>query len=196
MSQDSADGTARAADDPPEPMTVDEFLVWSETQDGRWELHDGIPVRMAAERTGHAKAKFRAQVALDQAIERAGKQCHMLPDGATIRITDDVSYEPDALVYCGEELADDTIEVPEPVIIVEVLSPSTRNNDMGAKYLAYIGVPSVQHYLLIDPAGAPIIHHRRKGPDTWLTQLVRDGEIVLDPPGLTISVKDLNAERI
>jgi Uma2 family endonuclease len=53
-------------------MTVDEFLAWAEGQDGRWELYNGVPYRMAPEQTGHGEVKFRVQAALLQGIRKAG----------------------------------------------------------------------------------------------------------------------------
>ena len=59
-------------------MTVDEFLLWAEGREGRWELHDGAPVQlrgggpfmMAPERAAHVRTKFRAATALQAAIEQ------------------------------------------------------------------------------------------------------------------------------
>ena len=108
-----------------ELMTVDAFLVWAEGQDGRWEIHNGVPYKMAAERTRHAAVKFRVQRALDDAIGKVGVGCTMLADGPLVRISEYTAYEPDALVYCGPVLPGDAIEVPNPIIVVEVSSPST-----------------------------------------------------------------------
>ena len=62
---------------------------------------------------------------------------HALPDGMTVRIDDVTAYEPDALVYCGTKLPPSAVEVPNPVIVVEVLSPSTRHIDLSAKLADY-----------------------------------------------------------
>src|SRR5262245_29697948 len=114
-------------------MTVDEFLVWAEGRDGRWELHNGVPCRMASERTGHVKVKGAVYVALLRAVQKAGLPCHVLVDGASVRISRHVVHDPGALVYCGPELPDDALEVPNPVILVEVASPSTRRLDETVK---------------------------------------------------------------
>jgi Uma2 family endonuclease len=132
-------------------MTVDEFLVWAEGQEGRWELYNGVPYAMSPERTRHARVKFAVQTALLQGIRQAGLSCHMLPDGVGVRISQQVMHIPDALVYCGEELPDDAIEVPNPVILVEVASPSTRRIHASLKLKGYFSLPSVQHFLIVDP---------------------------------------------
>ncbi len=172
-------------------MTVDEFLVWAEGQEGRWELYNGIPYSMAPERTRHGEIKFAIQAALLQGIRRAGLPCHMLPDGATVRVSQHTAHEPDALVYCGPKLPGDAIEVPHPVIVVEVASPSTRRIDASLKLTGYFRLPSVQHYLIIDPEGAPFIHHRRQPDGTILTSIVQDGALNLSPPGIDVLVREL-----
>ncbi len=102
-------------------MTVDEFLVWAEGRDGRWELQDGELVGMAPERLVHTETKYEIVAALKSAIRRANAPCHAVPDGATVRIAARTAFEPDALVYCGPRLPPDAIEIPEPLIVVEVL---------------------------------------------------------------------------
>jgi len=52
--------------------------------------------------------------------------------------------------------------VSNPVILVEVASPSTRDFDDTVKLTGYFSLPSVHHYLIVDPEGPPVIHHRRQ----------------------------------
>jgi Uma2 family endonuclease len=174
-------------------MTVDEFLVWAEGREGRYELYHGQVYAMSPGRSGHAEAKFAVQVALAEAIRKAGLPCHMLPDGMTVRISNDTAHEPDALVYCGPKLPADAVEVPNPIIVVEVLSPSTRRIDASAKLTGYFSLPSVQHYLIVDPGKPPLIHHQRQGDGTILTRLVSEGVLRLEPPGLEIQGEALFA---
>ncbi len=172
-------------------MTVDEFLVWAEGQPGRWELYNGVPYLMAPERTRHGKVKFAVQAALLRGISRAKLPCHMLPDGATVRVVRDGTHEPDALEYCGSELPGEAIEVPNPVIVVEVATPTRRKIDASLKLTGYFGLASVHHYLIIDPEGPPIVHHQRQGDGTIRTRILNDGSMVLDPPGMELAVSEL-----
>jgi Uma2 family endonuclease len=179
----------------PKPvMTADEFLAWAEGQPGRYELHRGNVVAMALERAGHARVKLAVARALQNAIAAGTCGCWVLPDGMTVRVDARVVYEPDALVYCGEQISDDAIEVAEPVIVVEVLSPSTRHIDVAAKLIDYFKVPSVQHYLMIDPSTQPIIHHQRGPNGLILNRIVAgDAALLLDPPGLTLDIGSIFA---
>jgi Putative restriction endonuclease len=110
---------------------------------------------------------------------------HVLPDGATIRVDDATAYEPDALVYCGQELAVSAIKVPEPVIVVEVI-PSSRQVDLAIKLAGYFLLPSLAQYLIVDPTRSLILHHSRTG-DAILTRVVTEGAIALDPPGVELA---------
>src|SRR5437763_5636730 len=124
-------------------MTVDEFLAWADRQPGRYELANGIVHAMSPEGAGHAKAKFAVQTALAAGIRARGLPCHMMPDGMTVRVDARTAFEPDALVYCGQEVALSTLEIPNPVVVVEVLSPSTRRIDVSKKLAGYFRLPSV-----------------------------------------------------
>jgi Uma2 family endonuclease len=137
---------------------------------------------MTPERAGHAQVKYAVQTALLTAIRRAGVPCHMLPDGMTVRIDDDTAHEPDALVYCGHELPASAVEVSNPMIVVEVLSPSTRSIDASAKLAGYFRVAAVQHYLIVDPDKRLAVHHARGETDVIATRIVRAGRLQLARP--------------
>jgi Uma2 family endonuclease len=174
-----------------ENMTVDEYLAWAEGRPGRYELYAGMVYARAPERAGHGRVKYAVQTALLAAISKAGLDCHMLPDGMTVRIDRHTAHEPDALVYCGQELPNSAFEVPEPVIVVEVLSPSTRHIDASAKLGGYFSLASVKHYLIVHPDEDYIIHHARGDTDAIVTKIVRDGILRLEPPGLELVFGDV-----
>jgi Uma2 family endonuclease len=174
-------------------MNVDQYLIWAQSHPGRYELRDGEVVKRSPEGVGHAAVKYAVQTALLASIRARGLPCHMLPDGMTVRIDETTAYEPDALVYCGTKLSASDIEVPAPIIVVEVLSPSTRRIDASAKLAGYFRVPSVAHYLIVDPNKPLVLHHARGEGDMILTHIVTQGTIELDPPGLTVAVADVYA---
>ena len=172
-------------------LTVDEYLAWAEQQPGRFELLDGAVVAMSPEGAGHAEKKAAVHAALLAAIRSRGLACYALPDGMTVRIDDTTAYEPDALVYCGKKLLPSAVEVQNPVVVVEVLSPSTRHIDLSAKLADYFRLPSIAHYLIVDPEKPRIVHHARAIDDTILTRIVNDGTVRLDPPGLELAMPDI-----
>jgi Uma2 family endonuclease len=175
------------------PMTVDQYLAWAQDHPGRYELFRGEVYKMSPETVGHIEIKNAVQAALLTSAHTRRIPCHVLGDGATVRIDVTTAYEPDALVYCGEKLPRTSLEVPNPVIVVEVLSPSTQQIDTAVKFTGYFRIPSIVHYLIIDPTKPVIIHHQRGAGDAIFTRIVTDGEVRLDPPGLAVAVADIYA---
>lgn len=176
-------------------LTFDEFVDWSAAhpEAGRCELVDGRIVGMAPERAGHALRKAAVWRALDDAIAAAGLSCQAFPDGMTVQIDQTTAYEPDAVVHCGNPVPGDAITVPNPVIIVEVASPSTSGLDAGVKLDDYFRLPSVSHYLLVRTDRPVLIHHRRRADETIETRIIREGTVLLDPPGLMLDLGFLSA---
>jgi Uma2 family endonuclease len=166
------------------------FRRWRETQPkGRFERVDGRIVAMAPERGAHLRVKGAVYRALVRAVAASGVDCQALPDGATVE-TGDSDYEPDAVVNCGEPMADDAVAVPNPVVIVEVLSPGTASTDTGGKLADYFRLASVAHYLIVHPTRRTVIHHRRTD-DAIDTRIIFGGPIAMDPPGLIITVEEI-----
>ena len=171
-------------------ITVDEFLDWAAGRPGRYELFRGEVIKMSPETAGHAEIKGAIYTALLSSIRQRRLPCHVLPDGVVIRIDNETAYEPDAQVYCGEKLKGAALEVPNPIIVVEVLSPSTQRVDVSLKLAGYFKLPSVAHYLIVDPTQPVVVHHSR-GADAIVTRIVTEGRITLDPPGLEIDLAEI-----
>jgi Uma2 family endonuclease len=176
---------------PKERMTAEEFVAWEESVPGRYELVDGQIFAQAAERAAHAKIKGEVFAALREAIRRDGLPCRALPDGMAVRISARTVFEPDAQVYCGPELPDDALLSENPIIVVEVISPSTGRNDALRKLEGYFRLPSVRHYLILSPDEPLVIHHARGEGETIATRIFRSGVIALDPPGLKLDLTEI-----
>ncbi len=172
-------------------LTVDDYLAWSESQPGRYELVDGMVVAQAAERAAHAEMKHKVCVALNGAIGKKAAPCHALPDGMAVRIDKSTVYEPDTLVYCGEKLPPDALIVENPMIVVEVFSPSTGRNDLSRKLTGYFSLASVMHYLIVYPDEPLVIHHQRGDGDKIPTRILREGAATLDPPSLAFELAEI-----
>jgi Uma2 family endonuclease len=77
------------------------------------------------------------------------------------------------------------------VIIVEVLSPSTRATDRAWKLREYFRLPPVRHYLIIWADREQVVHHRRNDAGAIDTTELTSGGIGLDPPGIAITVEEI-----
>jgi len=175
-------------------LTVPEFLAWAETQEGGgYELVRGQVIAMAPERAEHVQAKRRAANALEAAIQRASLACETFVDGLAVAVDEETSYVPDALVNCGEEIGRDSLIAPNPIIVVEVLSPSTRGLDKTAKLADYFRVTSLSHYVIVDLTRRHVVHYRRQSDGSVTVVVVNGGEVRFDPPGISVSVSSFFA---
>jgi len=148
----------------PQRLSREEFHRWAEGQPVRYERVNGEPVAMSPKRIQHVRVKARVWAALDRGVATAG-------------------------VDCGPAASPDAIAAANPVIVVEVLSPSTQSIDTGDKLAGYFRVASVQHYLIVSTRRREVIHHRRQG-EIIVSKVTNVGSIGLDPPGITIDVAE------
>jgi Uma2 family endonuclease len=176
-------------------MNVDEYLGWAEGRPGRYELYEGVVYARAPQRVIHAEIKLAVHLALAAVIRERGLPCHVLPDGMAVRIDAATAYEPNGSVYCGAKRPPSALEVTHPIIVVEVLSPSTEHIDTSVKLPGYFRLPSIMHYLIVDPDRPLVIHHARAADDSILTRIVREGTIALDPPGIILLLADIYEGR-
>jgi Uma2 family endonuclease len=173
-------------------MNVAEFLGWTEARpDDRYELVDGAVVAMTRDTVRHNRAKASAWRALDDAVRKAGLDCVVLVDGVGIAISDHTVRTPDVLVHCGAEPDPDAMLIESPLIVVEVVSRSSEHDNTDAKLVEYFSVPSVHHYLIIFSEKRVVVHHQRNRQGTLDTRIVSEGEIALNPPGMSVSVAAL-----
>ena len=120
----------------------EEYLLWCAAQPkGRFERVEGRIVAMAPERAVHVRVKGNVFLALRHAVAASGVDCQAWIDGLGVA-TGDSDYEPDAVVNCGQ-MSDDDMFATNPVVVVEVLSPSTAAVDTSGKLVGYFRVPSI-----------------------------------------------------
>ncbi len=167
-------------------MTSDEFIAWAMENDQRCELVAGEVVAMAPERVSHGRVKFRIARLLAEAVEAAGLPCEVFTDGMAVEVDAETVYEPDAWLRCGPPLPGDLVKATDPMVVVEVLSPSTRARDKAAKLADYFRIPSVRHYVILIAEVRTLIHHERNAAGAIATRIVQDGMLRLDPPGVEL----------
>ncbi len=173
--------------------SVEAFDRWALDQDGRWELHDGLPIAMAPERVDHARIKTRTWQALDRSLHECGSNCEAILDGPLVPGPGLRRFQPDVLLTCGKRPDGDDLVVAAPLLIIEVVSPSSEGHDLGLKLDSYFALPSVRHYLVVFTDRRLVIQHSRHAGPGLLTTLHHNGTITLDPPGIVISLADMYA---
>ena len=147
---------------------------------------------MAPERAGHSLRKAAARDRTVPGVRAAGLPCQVFPDGITIEVGDS-DYDPDAVLRCGPRLANDAVAIPDPMVIVEVLSPGTARST-GDTSSGVFPRSSLRHYLIVWPDIQRVVHHRMTPGGELATICAPEGEIRLDPPGISISLVALYAD--
>jgi len=171
-------------------MDADGFLVWATAQEARYELVDGLPKMMTGAKARHDRIVVNAIVALRQRLR--GGPCFPHSADFAVRIPAGNVRRPDVTVDCGGPDGD-ALSAKAPVLVIEVLSPSTRSFDLVRKLAEYQSVPGLAHILLVDPDERAALLHDRAPDGSWtLTSLEGpDAVVPLAALGITLALSDL-----
>jgi Uma2 family endonuclease len=158
------------------PMTLAEFLEWEERQPLRYEF-DGIgPVAMTGGTYGHSTIQGNLATALGGRLR--GKRCRFHGSDLKFQVAEGHVRYPDGMVLCSPVDRTATV-VYDPVVVFEVLSPSTARDDRIVKAREYQATPSVQRYVMLEQDGVSATVYARSG-ETWTHEiLVADSILAL-----------------
>ena len=153
-----------------EKLTFDEFkeLELEAPAEERWELINGFIYRMMTGGTAaHNEVVINISSRLATHFRQRAMPCRVYSENVKLEHPDiNLSAYPDIVVRCGPR-KENVIAIDDPVVIVEVHSPSTRHKDRWQKLRAYQQIPTVQQYIMIEPKEAEVHVLRRRGGD-WL----------------------------
>jgi len=171
-------------------MTVAEFLDWQPHDDGRYELVDGVPVMMTRARRRHDQIVVNALGELRDKLR--GHPCRPFTADTAVLIPNGNVRRPGAGVDCGR-FEDKAMYADAPRLVVEVLSPSTRELDMFGKCDEYKTVESLNHIILVEPNQTQAMHFWRAEDRGWRHRAYEGLEAVIEFADLqiTISLGDL-----
>lgn len=149
-------------------VTLEEYLEHELQSEERNEYFKGevFPMAHASER--HALIVTNVAATLWQ--QTKAKPCRVYSSGLRLRVTPTGLYTyPDVVVICGNvEVADQKDTVLNPVVIVEVLSPSTKDYDRGQKFQHYRRLPSLIDYLMVAQDEPRVEHWTRQSENLGL----------------------------
>ncbi len=150
------------------PMTLAEFLEWEERQPLRYEF-DGIgPVAMTGGTYGHSTIQGNLATAVGGRLR--GKRCRFHGSHLKFQVAEGHVRYPDGMVLCSPIDRTATV-VYDPVVVFEVLSPSTARDDRIVKAREYQATPSVQRYVMLEQDGVSATVYARSG-ETWTHEIL------------------------
>lgn len=169
------------------PMTLAEFLAWEERQELRYEFDGLCPVAMVGGTQEHHLIQANLTAILHGRLR--GKPCRVFGDGMKIQVAGRIRY-PDALIVCSKHPRGTTV-FADPVVVFEVISPSTAGTDRIVKNQEYWDTPSILRYVMLeqDFAGAMVLH--RDGAHWAVTVVSGDGVIALPEIGIALPLAEL-----
>jgi Uma2 family endonuclease len=165
------------------PMTIEAFLAWEERQEVRWEFDGFAPVAMTGGSNEHEVIGNNLRALLLAALR--GKRCGMRGPTMKIEVAGRIRY-PDAFVFCSATTRGQTV-VTDPVVVFEVLSPSTSHIDRIDKLGEYQAAPSIQRYVILEQDAIAATVYVKQG-DTWTVTVVT-GEAVLAMPEIEADIR-------
>ena len=132
-------------------MTIEEYLEFENAATEKHEYYQGEIFAMSGAKLAHNEIVVNTLFSILQFLK--GKLCK--PYGSDLRIyieKNTLFTYPDISIFCDEVLTrnDDEMNALNPVILIEVLSPSTKNYDRGSKFKLYRDIPTLKEYVLID----------------------------------------------
>ena len=177
----------------PDFITVSDYLAGEEISDTKHEYLGGTVHAMAGATNQHNIIATNSLGSLYGQLRR--KSCQPFNSDTKVRIEfpDHTRfYYPDAMVVCQMNPASDHFQ-NQPVVIIEVLSDSTRRADLGEKRDAYLTISSLKVLLFVEPDSPSVTLHRRlpEGGFTIERHAGLDASILLPEIDATLSLADL-----
>ncbi|WP_022941533.1 Uma2 family endonuclease [Psychromonas hadalis] len=167
-------------------MTEEQYLAAEINSETKHEYVNGQIVAMAGGSKNHDRISGNVLSELHQHLK--GSPCETFGTDVKVKTSANNFRYTDGMVVCTDSGSDFFTQTP--VIIVEVLSRSTRHIDKGAKLLEYINMPSMQEYVIIEQDIASVDVFRRS--DGWVLKNYVLGEnIYFESIDLTLSVEDI-----
>ncbi len=128
--------------------TFGEYLKLEEQDDTRYEYHDGEVFAMAGGSMNHSNIAYNINRSLNEALRE--KECFSFQADVKVELRKDGAYVyPDVVLTCHTDDIRDGYYIRNPLLIVEVLSPSTESYDRNVKWNRYRRLPSLRYFLFI-----------------------------------------------
>lgn len=169
-------------------LTPDDYLAWEARQPTKHEYMAGDIYAMVGVTHRHNVIADNLYMALRNHIK--GQPCQVFMGEVKLRVArQNAYYYPDVMVACGEHrrLAGNSQVVDDPLVVVEVLSPSSEAIDRREKLGAYRSLPTLAEYLMVSQEEQRVEVYRRRGDIGWEQVIFEPGD-TLEIPSLEFSL--------
>lgn len=184
----------RAASEGCQALTREEYLEMETRSEFKSEFYGGDVFAMTGGSPKHSQICVNVIRRVAEAIDH--RDCRCFESNMKLEIAQaDAFVYPDVMVVCGEiELARDTTDaIVNPVLVVEVLSPSTESFDRGRKFEYYRMVRSLREYILVSQETPMVESYFKQDESHWMYTVAKklDQSIPIRSLDLEIALGDL-----
>ena len=179
-----------------ELISVEDYLAGELVSEIKHEYLGGVVHAMAGAKMRHNKVAMNLALTLGNSLQGSPCQPFNSDTKVKIQLPDQIRfYYPDLQVIC-EPVNDDATFIDCPVVLVEVLSESTKRIDEGEKRDTYLTIPSLQVLILVDPHKLHVKVDRRSPDGGFVQEIYRDLSETIDLPEIasTLSLSDIYRE--
>ena len=148
--------------------SIQEYLEMEKDSFEKHEYYKGEIFAMAGAGPRHNVISVNIITALANALK--GKSCQPYGSDMRIHIPENSLFTyPDISIICGEIITSKENEetVTQPTVIIEILSPATKNYDRGEKFMLYRAIPALKEYILIDSESIHAEHFAINKEGLW-----------------------------
>jgi Uma2 family endonuclease len=179
------------ASNPVSNLTEEQYLAIERAAEFKSEFLDGVMYAMSGGSPRHSS--LAVNIASELRAMLRDSQCKAYNSDLRVRASSRMYTYPDVSVVCGKLLlADDQKDVLlNPIVIFEVLSPSTELYDRGMKFQLYRTIPSLREYILVDQNKVQIEQYIHQDASTWILRDHQslDAELKLDSIGASLPLR-------
>ena len=173
-------------------MTREQFFDWAQRQEERYEFDGVRPVAMTGGSGNHARITGNINFQLRLRLGEGGR-CEALASDAGVETGGEAIRYPDGVVTCTR-FDGRTRLVPDPVVVFEVVSPSSIREDRIVKPQEYAAVPSIRRYVIVEQATIGLTVLGRERDEPWHLRTLGSGDVLALPEiGIEIPVDTLYA---
>lgn len=175
-------------------MSVEEYLAFEEQSPIRYEYVDGAIYAMTGASKNHAWITKNFCYWFEHHLMES--KCEPYITEVKVKARSTRYYYPDIVVTCeaATEEVEDPYLVVQPILLVEVLSPSTQRTDKVEKFNTYQQIPGLLEYVIVaqDEIKVEIYRHRKAG-DAWQGEVFTEPteQITFDSIGLSLTTADI-----
>jgi Uma2 family endonuclease len=158
-------------------QSISQYLVWEEQQPGRNEFWRGEVFAMVGAKRGHGRVVANLMRHLGNHLDDS--PCQAFSENMKVQVAQDAVLYPGVFVTCERNFSADQAVFAEPVLIIEVLSPSTQAYDRSKKFAMYRQLTSLREYVLVDPDTKRVEVFRPSDDGHWKLFDMSDGDAMV-----------------